>query len=184
MSSLSRPRCLSCARRRLSDAPGPFALRPAGPPAARNWCTQPLSPGRVHPEPFRPFRVPRQPFSSPFPGIPANRKDAHHATGQDRAARARGGSSGESRWPEDETRCLSPKMGHGSIDLDEAARQLEQEADDAQVPYDTLSLGDLGLAHTYASPPARSRIVGWTSFGIHLDTDGAAPTMSVPPLDQ
>jgi hypothetical protein len=44
-------------------------------------------------------------------------------------------------------------MGHGSIDLDEAGRQLEQEADDAQVAYDTLSLGDLGLAHTYAVTP-------------------------------
>jgi len=41
-------------------------------------------------------------------------------------------------------------MGHGSIDLDEAARQLEQAAHDAQVAYDSISLGDLDWAHTNA----------------------------------
>ena len=41
-------------------------------------------------------------------------------------------------------------MGNGSIDLDEAARQLEQAAHDAQVAYDCISLGDLDWAHTNA----------------------------------
>jgi hypothetical protein len=40
-------------------------------------------------------------------------------------------------------------MGH-NIDLDEAARQLAQAAHDAQVAYDSLSLGDLDWAHTNA----------------------------------
>lgn len=42
------------------------------------------------------------------------------------------------------------EIGHGSIDLDEAARQLEQAAHDAQVAYDSISLGDLDWAHTNA----------------------------------
>ena len=42
------------------------------------------------------------------------------------------------------------EMGHGSIDLDEAARQLEQAAHDALVAYDSISLGDLDWAHTNA----------------------------------
>ena len=42
------------------------------------------------------------------------------------------------------------EMGHGSIDLNEAARQLEQAAHDAQVAYDSISLGDLDWAHTNA----------------------------------
>src|SRR5260221_12353577 len=42
------------------------------------------------------------------------------------------------------------EMGHGSIDLDEAARQLEHAAHDAQVAYDCISLGDLDWAHTNA----------------------------------
>jgi hypothetical protein len=42
------------------------------------------------------------------------------------------------------------EIGHGSIDLDEAARQLKQAAHDAQVAYDSLSLGDLDWAHTNA----------------------------------
>jgi hypothetical protein len=40
--------------------------------------------------------------------------------------------------------------GNGSIDLNEAARNLEQAAHDAQVAYDSLSLGDLDWAHTNA----------------------------------
>lgn len=39
---------------------------------------------------------------------------------------------------------------HASIDLDEAARQLEQAVHDAQVAYDCISLGDLDWAHTHA----------------------------------
>jgi len=39
---------------------------------------------------------------------------------------------------------------YGGIDLDEAARQLEQAAHDAQVAYGCNSLGDLGWAHTNA----------------------------------
>jgi hypothetical protein len=42
------------------------------------------------------------------------------------------------------------EKGHDSIDLDEAARQLEQAAHDAQVAYDCISLGDLDWAHTNA----------------------------------
>ncbi len=42
------------------------------------------------------------------------------------------------------------EVGMGSIDLDEAARQLEQAAHDAQVAYDCISLGDLDWAHTNA----------------------------------
>ncbi len=42
------------------------------------------------------------------------------------------------------------ETGHGCIDLDEAARQLEQAAHDAQVAYDCISLGDLDWAHTNA----------------------------------
>ncbi len=42
------------------------------------------------------------------------------------------------------------QTGHPSIDLDEAARQLEQAAHDAQVAYDCISLGDLDWAHTNA----------------------------------
>ena len=42
------------------------------------------------------------------------------------------------------------QMDHSSIDLDEAARQLEQAAHDAQVAYDCISLGDLNWAHTHA----------------------------------
>ena len=42
------------------------------------------------------------------------------------------------------------ETGLGSIDLDEAARQLEQAAHDAQVAYDCISLGDLDWAHTNA----------------------------------
>jgi hypothetical protein len=42
------------------------------------------------------------------------------------------------------------EVGHGSIDLDEAARQLELAAHDAQVAYDCISLGDLDWAHTNA----------------------------------
>ena len=42
------------------------------------------------------------------------------------------------------------EIGHGSIDLDEAARQLQLAAHDAQVGYDCISLGDLDSAHTNA----------------------------------
>jgi hypothetical protein len=42
------------------------------------------------------------------------------------------------------------ETGHGSVDLDEAARQLEQAVHDAQVAYDCTSLGNLDRAHTNA----------------------------------
>ena len=42
------------------------------------------------------------------------------------------------------------ETGPVSVDLDEAARQLEQAAHDAQVAYDSLSLGNLDWAHTNA----------------------------------
>jgi hypothetical protein len=42
------------------------------------------------------------------------------------------------------------ETGHGSVDLDEAARQLEQAVHDAQVAYDCISLGNLDRAHTNA----------------------------------
>jgi hypothetical protein len=43
-----------------------------------------------------------------------------------------------------------PETGPISVDLDEAARQLAQAAHDAQVAYDSLSLGNLDWAHTNA----------------------------------
>jgi hypothetical protein len=42
------------------------------------------------------------------------------------------------------------EIGRNSIDLDEAARQLEQAAHDAQVAFDCISLGNLDWAHTNA----------------------------------
>jgi hypothetical protein len=42
------------------------------------------------------------------------------------------------------------ETAHISVDLDEAARQLEQAAHDAQVAYDCISLGNLDWAHTNA----------------------------------
>jgi hypothetical protein len=42
------------------------------------------------------------------------------------------------------------ETGNGTVDLDEAARQLEQAAHDARVAYDSIGLGNLDLAHTYA----------------------------------
>jgi len=42
------------------------------------------------------------------------------------------------------------EAARSSIDLDEAARQLEQAAHDAQVAYDCISLGNLDWAHTNA----------------------------------
>ncbi len=42
------------------------------------------------------------------------------------------------------------ETGYGSVDLGEAARQLEQAAHDAQVAYDSVSLGNLDWAHTNA----------------------------------
>ena len=66
--------------------------------------------------------------------------------------------------PEDDAMSIS-EVGHGGIDLDEAARQPEQEADDAQVAYETLSLATSTWRTPTPSPPARSRIAGWTSSG-------------------
>jgi hypothetical protein len=45
---------------------------------------------------------------------------------------------------------MSIPNGPARIDLDEAARQLEQAAHDAQVAYDCISLGNLDWAHTSA----------------------------------
>ena len=42
------------------------------------------------------------------------------------------------------------ETGNDTVDLDEAARQLEQAAHDAQVAYDSIGLGNLDRAHTYA----------------------------------
>ena len=42
------------------------------------------------------------------------------------------------------------ETGHDTADLGEAARQLEQAAHDAQVAYDSIGLGNLDRAHTYA----------------------------------
>ncbi len=42
------------------------------------------------------------------------------------------------------------ETAHISVDLAEAARQLSQAAHDAQVAYDSISLGDLDWAHTHA----------------------------------
>jgi len=45
---------------------------------------------------------------------------------------------------------MSIPNSHARVDLDEAARQLEQAAHDAQVAYDCISLGNLDWAHTNA----------------------------------
>jgi hypothetical protein len=42
------------------------------------------------------------------------------------------------------------ETGRSSIDLGEAARQLEQAAHDARVAYDCISLGNLDWAHINA----------------------------------
>jgi hypothetical protein len=42
------------------------------------------------------------------------------------------------------------ETGNDTVDLDEAARQLEQAAHDARVAYDSIGLGHLDRAHTYA----------------------------------
>jgi regulator of protease activity HflC (stomatin/prohibitin superfamily) len=42
------------------------------------------------------------------------------------------------------------ETAHPDVDLDEAARQLMEAAHDAQVAYDSISLGDLDWAHTNA----------------------------------
>jgi hypothetical protein len=42
------------------------------------------------------------------------------------------------------------ETGNDTVDLDEAARQLEQAAHDAQVAYDSIGLGKLDRADTYA----------------------------------
>jgi hypothetical protein len=43
-----------------------------------------------------------------------------------------------------------PETVNDTVDLDEAARQLEQAAHDARVAYDAIGLGDLDWAHTNA----------------------------------
>jgi hypothetical protein len=42
------------------------------------------------------------------------------------------------------------ETGNDTVDLDEAARQLEQAAHDARVACDSIGLGNLDWAHTYA----------------------------------
>jgi hypothetical protein len=42
------------------------------------------------------------------------------------------------------------EAGHDTVDLGEAARQLEQAAHDARVAYDCIGLGNLDRAHTHA----------------------------------
>ncbi len=42
------------------------------------------------------------------------------------------------------------ETGNNTVDLGEAARQLEQAAHDARVAYDSIGLGNLDWAHTYA----------------------------------
>ena len=44
----------------------------------------------------------------------------------------------------------SSVIGHNRVDLDEAARQLEQAAHDAQVACDSIRFGNIDWAHTNA----------------------------------
>lgn len=44
----------------------------------------------------------------------------------------------------------SMEADRGGVDLDEAARQLEQAAHDSQVAYDCLALGDVERARLHA----------------------------------
>jgi hypothetical protein len=43
-----------------------------------------------------------------------------------------------------------PDIGENSVDLSEAARQLELAVHDAQVSYDCVGLGHIDRAHTHA----------------------------------
>jgi len=43
-----------------------------------------------------------------------------------------------------------PEAGIGQLDIDEAARQLENAVHDARVAYDCIQLGELDRAHTNA----------------------------------
>jgi hypothetical protein len=43
-----------------------------------------------------------------------------------------------------------PEAGTGRLDIDEAARQLENAVHDARVAYDCIQLGELDRAHTHA----------------------------------
>jgi hypothetical protein len=43
-----------------------------------------------------------------------------------------------------------PASGHGPVDLNEAARQLELAIHDARVSFDCAGLGNLDRAHTFA----------------------------------
>jgi hypothetical protein len=42
------------------------------------------------------------------------------------------------------------EAGQSAVDLDEAARQLEQAVHDARVAFDCIGLGELQRAHTHA----------------------------------
>src|SRR5690348_10119976 len=48
---------------------------------------------------------------------------------------------------------ISPDAGRRQIDMTEAARQLQQAADDAAVAYDCIGLGELARPQTYAITP-------------------------------
>jgi hypothetical protein len=52
--------------------------------------------------------------------------------------------------PEEGEGMSNSAIDHTTVDLDEAARQLEQAAHDAQVACDSIRFGDIDWAHTNA----------------------------------
>ena len=66
------------------------------------------------------------------------------------------------------------ETGNDTVDLGEAARQLEQAAHDAQVAYDSIGLGNLDRAHTYAIR-ARAAVDSAETWLLTASTDITCP---------
>jgi hypothetical protein len=64
-----------------------------------------------------------------------------------------------------------PETSRTSVDLNEAARQLEQAAHYAQVAYDCISLGDLSWAHTNAITARAEAAAAETALSAVLASD-------------
>jgi hypothetical protein len=70
---------------------------------------------------------------------------------------------------------FSSLLGQNRVDLDEAARQLEQAAHDAQVACDSIKFGDIDWAHTNAIIARAELSAAETALRAALD-DGALPS--------
>lgn len=64
----------------------------------------------------------------------------------------------------------SSVVGQSNVDLDEAARQLEQAAHDAQVACDSIRFGDIDWAHTNAIIARAELEAAETALRAALDT--------------